>query len=239
VLTNADRPDGDPASPWLEEHGGSAVVADYRCVGPSGDAHSGEASPAHWRFECRGGSLGASQPETSLLPCYTSRRTVVLWMDPLELAPDLTSTSATPWTVWPAQLALLLPRWWDRDPHGPPVLRPDGDTWPARAQGRVLGAAGHRDALTHEGSTRLTWNQFSHLGPLEQFVIDSSRTDPEKTAVLIQEGKKRVSVASRPWISDGTGRSRQMRRVLGLHGLLGLGQFGLDTAFCRPLQLIT
>jgi hypothetical protein len=67
------------------------------------------------------------------------------------------------------------------------VLRPDGDTCLARARGRVLEAAEHRDALTDEDPIRHMWDQFSHLGPNEHFVIDSSRIGPEDTAMLIQD----------------------------------------------------
>ena len=67
------------------------------------------------------------------------------------------------------------------------VLRPDGDTCLARARGRVLEAAEHRDALTDEEPIRHMWDQFSDLGPIEHFVIDSSGIDPEVTTMLIQE----------------------------------------------------
>ena len=54
------------------------------------------------------------------------------------------------------------------------VLRPDGDTCLVRARGRVLQSPQHRDALTDEVPIRQMWDQFLHLGPIEQFVIDSS-----------------------------------------------------------------
>lgn len=44
-----------------------------------------------------------------LLPRYSNRWTEPNSVDPLESPPDLTSTIATPWTKWPAQLTLLIP----------------------------------------------------------------------------------------------------------------------------------
>jgi predicted kinase len=67
------------------------------------------------------------------------------------------------------------------------VLRPDSDTCLARARRRVLESRLHRDALTDEGPIRQMWDQFHHLGPDEQFVIDSSAIDPRATAILIRE----------------------------------------------------
>lgn len=67
------------------------------------------------------------------------------------------------------------------------VLRPDGDTCLARARGRVLESPQHRDALTDEGPIGHMWGQFSQLGPIEQFVTDSSDIDPRATAVLLQK----------------------------------------------------
>ena len=67
------------------------------------------------------------------------------------------------------------------------VLRPDSDTCLARARGRVLESLEHRNALTDEGPIRQMWEQFHHLGPLEQFVIDSSDLDPLATAGLVLE----------------------------------------------------
>jgi hypothetical protein len=67
------------------------------------------------------------------------------------------------------------------------VLRPDGDTCFVRAQGRVLESPQHRDALTDESPIRHMWDQFRHLGPIEQFVIDNSAIDPKATAMLIRK----------------------------------------------------
>jgi hypothetical protein len=67
------------------------------------------------------------------------------------------------------------------------VLRPDGDTCLARARGRLPASPRYRDALTDDGPIRHMWEQFRELGPIEQFVIDSSGIDAEHTAVLIQE----------------------------------------------------
>ena len=67
------------------------------------------------------------------------------------------------------------------------VLRPDSDTCLARARGRVLESPRHRSALTDEGPIRELWDQFRDLGPIEQFVIDSSALDPRATALLVQE----------------------------------------------------
>jgi hypothetical protein len=67
------------------------------------------------------------------------------------------------------------------------VLRPDGDTCLIRARGRVLESPKHRDALTLEGPIRLMWDQFRHLGPIEQFVIDNSVIDPRTTATLVRK----------------------------------------------------
>jgi len=67
------------------------------------------------------------------------------------------------------------------------VLRPDSDTCLVRARGRVLESPQHRDALTDEGPIRHMWDQFRHLGPIEQFVIDNSAIDPRATAILLQK----------------------------------------------------
>ena len=67
------------------------------------------------------------------------------------------------------------------------VLRPDGDTCVARAQGRVLESPKHRDALTDEDPIRHMWDQFRHLGSIERFVIDNSAMDPQSTATLIMK----------------------------------------------------
>lgn len=65
------------------------------------------------------------------------------------------------------------------------VLRPDGDTCLARAQGRVFESPQHRDALTDEGPIRHMWDQFRDLGSLEKSVVDNSAIDPGATAMLI------------------------------------------------------
>ena len=67
------------------------------------------------------------------------------------------------------------------------VLRPDSDTCLVRARGRVLESPRHRDALTDEGPIRHMWDQFHHLGPMEQFVIDNSVIDPRATAMLVRK----------------------------------------------------
>jgi predicted kinase len=67
------------------------------------------------------------------------------------------------------------------------VLRPDADTCLARARGRVLESAQHRDALTEEGPIRHIWDQFHDLGPIEEFVIDNSAIDPPATAMLVRK----------------------------------------------------
>jgi predicted kinase len=67
------------------------------------------------------------------------------------------------------------------------VLRPDGATCLTRAQGRVVESPPHGDALIEEGPIRHMWDQFHQLGPIEQFVIDSSDLDPHTTAVLIRQ----------------------------------------------------
>ena len=67
------------------------------------------------------------------------------------------------------------------------VLRPDVDTCLLRARGRVLEAPEHRDALTDEGTIRHMWDQFSHLGRIDQFVVDNSAIDPESTARLVRK----------------------------------------------------
>jgi predicted kinase len=67
------------------------------------------------------------------------------------------------------------------------VLRPDGDTCLTRAQTRVLEGAEHVDALTEEDPIRHMWLRFSKLGAIEPHVIDSSKCDPESTALLIRE----------------------------------------------------
>lgn len=67
------------------------------------------------------------------------------------------------------------------------VLRPDGDACLTRARGRVLESPLHRDALTDEGPIRHMWDQFRHLGPVEQFVVDSSTMDPRATAVVVRK----------------------------------------------------
>ena len=67
------------------------------------------------------------------------------------------------------------------------LLRPDSDTCLARAQGRFLESPQHRDALTDEGPIRHMWNQFSDLGPIEEYVIDNSQIDPRATAMLIRK----------------------------------------------------
>jgi len=59
-----------------------------------------------------------------LLRRYTNQRTRVHQVDSLESHPDLTSLFATPWTLFAAQVPLLIPRWRDRDSHGPPGQRP-------------------------------------------------------------------------------------------------------------------
>ena len=67
------------------------------------------------------------------------------------------------------------------------VLRPDADTCLVRARGRVLESPEHRGALTDEGPIRLMWEQFSRLGPIEQFVIDNSAIDPRPTARSVRK----------------------------------------------------
>ena len=67
------------------------------------------------------------------------------------------------------------------------VLRPDRDTCLLRARGRVLEAPQHRDALTDEGPIRHMWDRFHDLGPMEEFVIDSSVIDPRVTARLLRQ----------------------------------------------------
>jgi len=67
------------------------------------------------------------------------------------------------------------------------VLRPDGDTRLLRARARVLEAVEHGDALTEEAPIRRMWDQFSRLGPVERYVIDSSEADPAHTAALLRE----------------------------------------------------
>ncbi|MHB1519483.1 MAG: AAA family ATPase [Acidimicrobiales bacterium] len=67
------------------------------------------------------------------------------------------------------------------------VLRPDSDACLARARGRVLESPQHRNALTEEGPIRHMWDQFHDLGPMEEFVIDSSDIDPEATAMLVRK----------------------------------------------------
>jgi hypothetical protein len=67
------------------------------------------------------------------------------------------------------------------------VLRPDGDICLVRARARVLESTEHRDALTDEDPIRQMWDQFSHLGPIDRYVIDSSEMDPQETAVLVQD----------------------------------------------------
>lgn len=67
------------------------------------------------------------------------------------------------------------------------VLRPDSDTCLARGRRRPLESPQHRDALTDEGPIRHMWDQFRHLGAIEQFVIDSSAIDPQGTAELVRK----------------------------------------------------
>lgn len=67
------------------------------------------------------------------------------------------------------------------------VLRPDADTCLVRARGRVLKSPQHRDALTDEGPIRHMWDQFSDVGPIEQFVIDSSAINPRATAKVLRD----------------------------------------------------
>jgi predicted kinase len=67
------------------------------------------------------------------------------------------------------------------------VLRPDDDTCLFRARARVLESEEHRDALTDEEPIRLMWGQFSRLGPIERYVIDSSEMDPQQTATVLWE----------------------------------------------------
>lgn len=67
------------------------------------------------------------------------------------------------------------------------VLRPDSGTCLARARGRVLESAQHRDALTEEGPIRHMWDQFHDLGPIEELVIDNSAIDPRATAMLVRK----------------------------------------------------
>jgi predicted kinase len=67
------------------------------------------------------------------------------------------------------------------------VLRPDSDTCLARARGRVLESPQHRHALTDEGPIRHMWKQFDDLGPIEEFVINSSGIDPRATAMLLRQ----------------------------------------------------
>ena len=62
-----------------------------------------------------------------LLRLYTNPWTRVHRVDSLESRPDLNSRFATPWTLFAGQVPLLIPRWRDRDSHGPlqsPVQRP-------------------------------------------------------------------------------------------------------------------
>ena len=57
-----------------------------------------------------------------VLFCYsaaTNSVVSVLLADVLESQADGSRLFATPWTVWPVQLPLLIPRWRDRDSHGP------------------------------------------------------------------------------------------------------------------------
>lgn len=67
------------------------------------------------------------------------------------------------------------------------VLRPDSDTCLDRARGRVLESPQHQHALTEEEPIRHMWDQFHDLGPIEDFVIDSSAIDPRATAVLVRK----------------------------------------------------
>ena len=67
------------------------------------------------------------------------------------------------------------------------VLRPDGDICLVRAKGRVLESTEHRDALIDEDPIRQMWDQFSHLGPIDRHVIDSSEMDAQATAMLIHD----------------------------------------------------
>ena len=67
---------------------------------------------------------------SSLLRRYTNQRTTGSQMDHLDSPPDPTSLFATPWTVFAGQMRLLIPRWRDRDSHGPlhrsqTEIRPD------------------------------------------------------------------------------------------------------------------
>ncbi|MGH9079025.1 MAG: hypothetical protein ACRDYE_02900 [Acidimicrobiales bacterium] len=74
-----------------------------------------------------------------------------------------------------------------RAPAHHAVFRPDSDTCLLRAQERVLEAAKHRDTLPDEDPIRHMWKEFSYLGPLEHFVIDSSALDPQGTAMHLRE----------------------------------------------------
>ncbi len=58
-----------------------------------------------------------------LLRRYTNPWTRVHRVDSLESRPDLSSRFATPLTLFAGQVPLLIPRWRDRDSHGPPGKR--------------------------------------------------------------------------------------------------------------------
>ena len=79
-----------------------------------------DAAPCGILLSMGGYFNSASDGLLLLLRRYTNQQTTLGQVDPLESHPDLTSLFATPWTLFAGQVPLLIPRWRDRDSHGPP-----------------------------------------------------------------------------------------------------------------------